>query len=239
MGANEHPELQANSVDRTVAALRSFVGIAPFAGPLLSELVGSSVSGQRMDRLVQYAQGLEKRIAGLEGRSMEEFFADPNFAELLEEGAIQATHAVSEERIEQVAALVATGMTDSDISYAESRHLLRILGDLNDIEIIWLQSYDRHGLKPNPVKEIHQNILKPIMAYIGSEQPVHDKSALQSSYCEHLERLGLVVPYIDIDSDTGNVKFDKSTGRPESHGYKLTLLGSLMLRHLGIELRTR
>jgi len=59
-----------------------------------------------------------------------------NFTDLVEEGLRQAARSVSRDRREQIAALIANSLRLQDISYVESKHLLRILGELNEIEII-------------------------------------------------------------------------------------------------------
>lgn len=53
----------------------------------------------------------------------------------------QAAYSLSDERREYVASLIANGVSGTAISDQESKHLLQILGELNDVEIIWLRFY--------------------------------------------------------------------------------------------------
>jgi len=235
VSTNEYSEIQAKSVDHTVSVLKSVFGAAPFAGAMLCELIGAVVPNQRTERLVKFAQSLEQRISDLEGRDKVAMLDDPTFTELLEEGALQAARAISDERIEELAALLANGIFDSDITYSENRHLLRILGELSDVEVIWLRSLVHQTLGPDPFYDKHENVLEPISGAMGQEQAIYDKSALQGSYKDHLGRLGLAEQQINFDRKTGIPEYDKHTGRPKTRGYKLTTLGRLMLRMLGYD----
>jgi hypothetical protein len=110
-----------------------------------------------------------------------------------------------------------------------------LLQELNYIEIIWLRFYYVPTLGGDKeFREKHKNILEPIRAYIGAEQHILDKSALQKSYKEHLERLGLIQPHYKIDRDTGMPEFDKFTGRPKSSYYDVSPLGKLLLKNIGL-----
>jgi hypothetical protein len=64
---------------------------------------------------------------------------------LFEEGAYQASRAFSEERRRQIAELVAGGIADERRDYLESRRVLRLLGELDDGEVVLLAGY----LSPN------------------------------------------------------------------------------------------
>lgn len=139
----------------------------------------------------------------------------------------QAVKALTEERRDYIASLVTNSILSEDVEFFESKHMLNILGELNDIEIIWLRSY------LNPVmngdtdfRQNHQEILKSIPAYIGSEQAVLDKSTLQNSYKEHLTSLGLLEKEFDMDTSGQGVKL-------KTKRFKITSLGRLLLRELG------
>lgn len=66
-------------------------------------------------------------------------------------------------------------------------------------------------------------------------QAVFDKATLQSSYDEHLARLGLLSPRYAVDHRTRLPEFDRRRGAQRLQGYELSALGHLLLRQVGIE----
>ena len=84
-------ELAARTPDAvaTVAqALRA--GMAPIVGPLLAELVGTIIPGQRIGRVAEFCVELDARISKLERVTLESRLEDPEFCSLLEEGLLQS-----------------------------------------------------------------------------------------------------------------------------------------------------
>jgi len=127
------------------------------------------------------------------------------------------------------------GITNEKISYAESKHLMHLMQELNDIEIIWLRFYCYPTIGGDKeFREKHKDILQPIPAYIGVDQQTLDKYALQQSYKAHLERLGLIQPHYNIDRETGMPKLDKFTGKPKVSYYEVSPLGRLLLKNIGL-----
>ena len=227
--------IQTGKTDLLVSTAKSIVGVAPFIGPLLSELVGTLIPNQRIDRLTKFVEELDKRLSGIEKEFLEEEIKNEECSDLFEEGFRQASRALSDERRRYIASIIANSLTDEKIAYAESKHLMYLLQELNDIEIIWLRFYYVPTLEGDKeFREEHKNILEPIPAYIGADQHILDKSALQKSYKEHLERLGLIQPHYNIDRDTGMPEFDKFTGRPKASYYDVSPLGKLLLKNIGL-----
>ena len=125
-------------------------------------------------------------------------------------------------------------LDDESIAYSESKYVLKLLQELNEQEIIWL----RYHLHPTlggdeEFRNNHKNVLERVYATIGSDESVKEKAALQKSYIEHLERLGLISSRYTIDRDTGMPEFD-SFGRPTVSHQDVTLLGRLMLKQIGL-----
>ena len=127
-------------------------------------------------------------------------------------------------------------MSSQDIEYIESKHLLRILGEINDIEVVWLKFYvDPTITSANKFRERHGNLLRPLATSMSSSQEEFDKESLQKSYKEHLTQLGLLEHRYKVDSKTKSPLYT-STGTPEVSGYKITSLGKLLLRQIGLNL---
>ena len=154
------------------------------------------------------------------------------FTELIEEGFRQAARSLSDERRHYIASLITNSLSSESISYAESRHLLRILNEVNDIEIIWLRFYTMGGDKE--FWETHRNVLEPVPETFGSPQETLDKHTLQESYKEHLFQLKLFERRYRMDHNTKEPAFDEWTGTQEVEGYEITSLGRLLLKEIGL-----
>ena len=59
-------DLEQNSTDYVVATAKAVLGMVPFAGSLLTELAGTIIPKQRLDRLADFAGKLEKRFENLD-----------------------------------------------------------------------------------------------------------------------------------------------------------------------------
>jgi hypothetical protein len=228
-------ELVPQTADYVASAAKAALGAVPFIGSLLVEIAGVLIPHQRIDRIVRFAEQLEVRLSGIEQGFVRSQLANENFTDLVEEGLRQAARAVSEERRAYIASLVAESVRTEDISYIESKHMLRILGELNDIEVIRLGSYvsqsrDEYGKK-------HEAVLKRVVAVLNSPQEVIDKETLQQSYDEHLIQLGLVARYEvtpPINKNDPEALF-AALSRPKGPSMiRITSLGMLLCRQIGL-----
>jgi len=233
--------LEQNLTDLTVAVGKSVVGIVPIIGPFLTELVGTLIPNQRIDRLTEYVKILDEKLNRLPIVQINNLLTDHNFIDLLEEGFVQATRAITKERREYIASIISNGISDETIDLIESKYLLRLLQELNEIEIIWLRSYCTISNEIDVAfRNKHINVLTPISASKGSDNQTHNKAAIQSSYQEHLERLELIKKNIRVDVIAKRPVFNRHTGEPATTGMSITILGKLLLSHIGmIDLNTK
>ena len=227
--------LDTRSADYVATALRAVMGSVPIVGPLFGELAGVVVPNQRMERIAKFAEELDRRLRVLEAADdITDRLGNEHFADLLEEGIRQAARSLSDDRRQYLAALVVNSLTTQNIEYSESRHLLRMLNELSDVEIIWLRFY---LVRTWEFSERHQNALAPPQASMASPRNERDKAArktaLQDSYKEHLCLLGLVERSYRVDMRSRQPKFDKD-GVQEVDGYSITTLGHLLLRQIGL-----
>ncbi len=228
-------ELSNKPIDYVTSAIKGTLGAVPFAGSLLAELAGTVIPNQRLDRIVKFAEILESKLSNLEQEFIRSQLTNENFSDLLEEGARQAARSLTDERRQYIASLITNSLSQQDIEYIESKHLLRILGELNDIEVIWLRFYQEPYLNGDEeFREKHESILTPIMASISDPPSVIEKEALQESYKEHLSQLGLLQPRYKTDSKTRLPEFDRSTGGFKVDGYQITSLGELLLKQISL-----
>jgi hypothetical protein len=117
--------------------------------------------------------------------------------------------------------------------------LLKLLGELNDIEVIWLRSHlvSTFG-RDEEFMEKHQAVLQPITVDFNSSQEELDKRTLRQSYQEHLVQLGLLDRNYDSErgirkaTETPRPAFDH--GKFQVSGYEITHLGRLLLKYVGL-----
>lgn len=227
--------LDQNATDYVVASVKATLGMVPFAGSLLTELAGTIVPKQRVDRLVDFARRLEKDLSELDQTAIRAQLQNENFTDLLEESARQAASAVTEDRRQYLAEMIKSGVSTDRISFIETRHLLRLLGQINDIEVIWLRYYAYPLLNgDDEFRNRHSAILEPVIATIGSGDDVLERQALQRNYVEHLVSLGLLERPLALDPATKQPVFDRNTGTWKVRSHQVTPLGRLLLRHIGL-----
>jgi hypothetical protein len=228
-------DLVPNSVDYVVSAAKASLGLVPFAGSLLAELAGTLIPNQRIDRLTKFATALEEKLTKIEWDFILSQLSNENFTDLVEEGLRQAARSLTDARRKYIASLIVNSLSSKDIEYSESKHLLRLLGEINDIEVIWLHFYlNPTNSGDREFREKHKDVLTPVGAHMGSEQGELDKATFQESYRDHLLRLELLAPRYRIDRKTGLPEFDAHSGRMKIQSYELTPLGRLLLRHLDL-----
>lgn len=236
---NNNLSLQSNKVDYATLAIKSALVNFPLVGSLLVELAGTVIPNQRVDRIAKFVQYLEHRLLNLEQEFIQAQIHNEDFADLLEEGLRQATHSLTDERRKYIANIIASSLSSEVVNYIESKYLLRILNEINDIEVIWLRSFciDTAILKSDPdFRKRHKSLLQEVVVYMGAPCEVFDKQALQKSYKEHLTQLGLLKHRYKVDLKTKIPEYDSFTGAQEVNGYEITSLGALLLRQISFAL---
>jgi len=227
-------ETDNGRMDYVAMVTRGALGAIPIVGSLLAELAGAIIPQQRMDRIGDLAKKLEERLTGLDRDMLRAKLGDENFTDLFEETIRDAVRAVSDERRAYLAELFANGISGEKISYLESKQLLRLLSEINDVEVIWLRYFlDRRISGDDEFREKHDDILRPVGARIGSDQNTLDKQALRDSYVDHLTSLGLLEVRYKVDSKTKTPFFDRITGRQQGGYHEVSPLGRLLLRQIG------
>jgi hypothetical protein len=215
--ADHLPSLGPSNLDRTVALARALAGMVPIAGSLIAELITEVMPGQRHERIEHWLRHLAERLASVEEASLRERLREPENVALFEEGAYQATRAISEERRRQIAELVAGGIADDRRDYIESHRLLRLLGELDDGEVIILAGYLQKN-RQGDFRERHANVLRDLPTHPGSSRDELDADTVRKAGRQHLVQLGLL--------DQGAIGGAASI--------QLNGLGRLLLRRIGI-----
>ncbi|NNI31481.1 hypothetical protein [Pasteurella multocida] len=223
--------LDENTLDKVISVSKAVLGDLGVPS-IIVEIFGNLIPNQRLDRITKFIRELEKRISDLE-IIITDIDKQTEYIHLLENGMLHAYRASSDKRLEYIASIISNGLTEEKIEVNRYIYLLNILDELNDEEIIWLRFYLHPTIGGDEeFRDKHQETLRLARAYIGAEQEELDKSALQDSYKEHLERLGLIKTKINIDRNTKMPIYD-SFGNPKGYKY-ISHLGKMLLREIGL-----
>lgn len=228
-------DLKSNTTDHVVSVAKIALAAVPAIGSPLAEIIGTIIPNQRIDRVAKFATTLEARLSTVEQRLFQERIHDPDFGELVEDSIRQAASSLSDERRQYLASIVVTTLSREKLELVDSRHLLRILQQINDVEVIVLRSYLVRTIgSDNEFRERHSEILDPVGVHLQSDQREIDKGALYDGYRLHLAQLGLLSQEIMLDSKTKQPAFDPARKSFKTGGYNLTSLGRLLLRTIGV-----
>lgn len=234
-------ELDENKLDKIISVTKPFLGYLSSTddpiSPVIIELLGNLIPNQRIDRIAKFLKILERKFVDLNISSEQMSLNIENHKEyfyLLESGLFNAYRASSDNRLEYIASIIANGLTKEQIQESQYIYLLNILSELNDEEIIWLRFYLEPTLGcDKEFREKHINVLERPRTFIGAPEENLNKAALQDSYLEHLDRLGLIESKIQIDKNTNLPIFNKS-GKPEVSSRHTTRLGKMLLKEIGL-----
>lgn len=229
-------DLENNKTDLLAAILKGAVGFFPFVGQALAEAISIYLPKQRTDRLVRFYQELASRVSYIEEVVLMSRLSNPERLEILTEGALNASRAVSNDRISLIVNMVANGISNDQIDFSSEIHFLRILSELTDVEVIILRSYLFKGIDDYDIdfKNKYKGIYSypAIFASLSQEErePLENQTAIQISYRVHLTTLGLLY-------QTNQAEINRSTigpPRPIQAKYAITYLGKILLERIGL-----
>lgn len=228
-------QLDNNGSDLIAAVTKASVGAVPVAGSFLAEIVGALIPNQRIDRIAKYAAKLNERLEEMPEEVIERLRNDEQFVDLMEESFIRATRASSDERREYILNIVRNGISDESADINNAKYLLNLLSELNDSEVIWLRFFHEQTMnEKSQFQALHANILAPVQVVLGSSENERQRRAVQASYKEHLERLGLIKHDIKMNKDLGVPEYDKITSKPKVSHSRTTTLGDMLLSNIGL-----
>lgn len=217
-------DLSENKSDDLASILRGATGIVPWVGGFFGELITTIIPNQRMDRFSEYLKILGEKLSNIEEQVIRAKLQDKEFVGLFEESLYSAVKAVTQERKEHIASIVKNSITDEAANYARYKYLLFLLNELNDVEILLLQSYTRHG--DDEFRSKHEDVIwKPLMSDNLDTRVVHE------NYKEHMVRLGLLKHRFKKPKRNEFPEFDEKTGMIKAQGHDITTLGRILLRH--------
>lgn len=217
--------------DHLVALTRGAANAVPFVGGLLGELVTTVIPEQRQDRIVRYLRELGARMEKLESGIASSAMQNPEKIDLIESGGYQSVRATSPERIEQIAEVVANGLTADDADIVRRKRLLALLGEIDDDEVAILAAYGQSYAGMNP--HAWETIDRPSPPHFQAARETIEANKLYDLGVERLLRLNLLERRLNLKK--GQVpEFDSKTGQPKG-ATQISYLGRMLLRSMGIE----
>jgi hypothetical protein len=231
-------ELAPGAMDRVTSLAKRVFRAAPFVGPLAAEIIGNIIPNQRADRIVRFVQKLDERLKDLEQEALRRRTSDPQFVDIIEDAFFQAAKAVSDERLDHIANVVANGISAEELNHAETKRMLWLLEQLNDSEIVILRSklaLTRGDFDTDAdFRAKHKQLLAPDTTHMGSSDEEFEEAALKASYRQHLADLGLVRQHFKRPRKGELPDFDDKTGMLKASGTAITRLGRMFLRYLNL-----
>lgn len=194
----DHLVLKTTRQDIVAALARGSVGAIPFAGSLLVEIVDAVIPGQKLDRVVDFIRALSEQAQVLEERQslLEQQLRSDEGSDLLEEGILQASRAISAERREAIARILVSGISEESLEYDRTKKLLSILNDLTDSELLLLQYYAEPVTMGSPrhkaMMETNPGLLRPVSREMGRSSQEAERGAFRDSYERTLVAHGLL-----------------------------------------------
>jgi hypothetical protein len=91
-------DLESNKSDAVAIGVKSILGIVPF-GSLISEIATTVIPNQKTERIVLFVEVLNEKLKYLNKEVVELKTKSEEFADLLQDGFIQASRALSRERL--------------------------------------------------------------------------------------------------------------------------------------------
>lgn len=119
----------SNRTDHAVAALKGGLGAVPVAGAILTEIVGSIIPNQRIDRIAAY---LEKLQSVFGDQFFEQVKNSPDKIAIIEEGMFAAGLTPHRHRIERIAYVIANGLNEDDVKVDDVSKLLHAVKNISD-----------------------------------------------------------------------------------------------------------
>lgn len=222
--------LELNAVEQWKArgsvVVQGVIGAAPWIGPFLAAAYLASIPDRRIERLKAFARKVDTRLTNLEKERMEASCDDEELLSLVEQAIEQASRASTERRLDQLASAFTNSLGAEERAFADSEHLMKLLGQINDTQVILLRGEATDVIQRDmPFHEKHAKVLQAPMVHLQSSKSDREKGALHAGYKHGLAQLGLLRERIKIDGRTKEVSYRKSTSyaTPELAGYDTDL----------------
>lgn len=225
--------LDDNFKDKLLAIGKGVAGICPYGG-VISEVVSSVIPGQRVDRITEYLRQLSVRVDKLDEQVKNNIVNSPNKVDLIEEGGHQAARAVSQDRIDMIVSAVERGLTEDDADVLRRKRLLRVLGELDDDELVLLNAYGQsYGVGMGSMdRDPFEDVNRPRSPSLNSGEEELERYQLFQAGKNSLVRHNLLRKNYGVKK--GQLpEFDAHEG-DFKHRVEVSQLGRMLLKEIGM-----
>lgn len=214
-------EINKNPKEYGIALVKGVLGSIP-GGSIVVELLNVTIPDKRMGRVEKLLLVLAFKGLNLDSEEIREKLEQSDeCTDIFEDILHQTIRTFTDERFEYLASVLEQTLTEEEVKYNETKRLLSILKEINDVEIIILQSYEVHKNTDQIFKQKHQNIFKYQCISRNKETSKEEieQNAIFNNYKNHLINLGL----IGLNNAQRNSQLF------------LTPLGGMLLKKIGLE----
>jgi len=190
------------------------LGAVAIVGPLAVEVIPN----QRQNRVEKLLKIFSSKICNMSEEEVEQKFHTPEFLDVFENCIYQAIRTISDDRLEYLASILEKSLTEEQTKHLQTKRLLLILSELNDAEVIILQSYGFKNPNNSEFKRQHNSIFQNAHIPNRATEEEREEYSIYMSYRDHLINLGLIGP---------------TANKSGSSQLYLTPLGSMLLKLLG------
>lgn len=234
ISADENINLQNSKTDIGVTLAKAVLSFVPL-GSFLGETLNSVIPNQRVDRIALGIEVLNQKLKYLPENVLQKLRGE--YSEMLYEVITQLSKTRTEDRRNYLASLLKNSLTDEELEQIEKEKLLQLLGQLNDAEIVLLKYHSiiDHDERAEYFSR-YENLLNPIKTDSEYSQAVLQKLDFFQAYKNRLIDLGLETPVFTRINKGELPAFDEKTGMIKATDSKITALGLLFLRYIGLHL---
>jgi len=237
----KYPDIKQNGVDYFVSCTKSTLGIVPYVGTFLGEVIGNVIPNQRMDRVCKYLEILAEKIEEkLNQDQYKEITNDKSLIMLFEKSIRFSSETDSLDKYVYYSEFIINSVKNKTVEQIQKERLLTILSELNEIEIILLISYGLsltiNQVKANEFIEKNKQIIAPEPRYLSEPFEKCYAEKFNEQYNQNLEKLGIISYDLVYDRETKIPIVDEVAKKLERRGYVLTIIGKLLFDFIGADI---
>jgi hypothetical protein len=121
----DKPSLKTNRADIITSTAKGLAGACPLVGGLVAEAIDQLIPNQKLDRVVGFLKILDHDVSQIDSElsNLKNNLSIDTGLDLLEDGIVQASRAITEERRHRIANLLTTSFTQEKLKCNESKKL--------------------------------------------------------------------------------------------------------------------